>query len=133
MQPIKRSTGFTLIELMITLGVMAGLAAIAIPAYTGYIETSKEQTTKYNLKQLIIFEDMYFYENDTFKDGVYDPSGPTDTLTAALGWKPEGDKDKYVYTVTACGTGTIAKCFKITVKHVDSTTALDTFERAPVP
>jgi len=55
--------GFTLIELLITVAVIGILAAIAIPAYNGYITNSKIKTAKSTLEQFPILIESYRAEN----------------------------------------------------------------------
>jgi Tfp pilus assembly protein PilE len=113
--------------------IVAILAGIALPVYNGYTAASKTQTAKYNAMTLAGFEDTYFYENESYFAGTYNPGGDVTTLPNELGWTPKGDHDQFVYTVTPCGTGPITKCFKVTVTFVSGGTIAETFERDPTP
>ena len=88
-----KSKGFTLVELMITVGVIAIISAIAIPAYTGYIETGRKLEGQSNLEILKAAQTEYFSENNTFFVG----STNAGTLASNSGglWAPaEADADR---------------------------------------
>lgn len=121
--------GYTLVELMVTVGIIGVLAAIAVPAYNSYTETATVGTARANADQLAMFEDNYFYENATFLAGTYDPDGDVATLPDGLDWKPSGDNDLFKYEVKACDGGNITKCYKITVTYKPDPTLTAVIEK----
>ncbi len=131
MMPIKSAyhRGYTLIELMMVVGVLGILASLAVPAYQGYISGSKLRTAQTNANILAGFQDTYYYENDTYLAGVYDPSTSTDDLTAALDWTPTGDNNLFRYVVAAGSTGNIADSYTITVTLIDDTSITATVSK----
>ena len=88
-----KSKGFTLVELMITVGVIAIISAIAIPAYTGYIATGRKVEGQNNLEVLKSAQAEYYAENNTFFVG----DTKAGTLVSSSGglWAPsEADADR---------------------------------------
>jgi len=130
---IKSAGGYTLVELMITAAVIAMLAAIAIPSYNGYIDTSKHAAALTNAELMQPFVDNYFYENGTYLAGTYDPGGDVLTLPNNYGWRPDGDKDQFKYNVAACGAGTINECYTITVTYLADVSIVESITKLPAP
>jgi prepilin-type N-terminal cleavage/methylation domain-containing protein len=73
--------GFTLIELLVALGILAALAAIAIPMYRGYQKSAARQEAFTNLQGLSLCAEQYFAEN-----GRYVPSGDLASLPEDYDW-----------------------------------------------
>ncbi|HEY6239419.1 MAG TPA: type IV pilin protein [Burkholderiales bacterium] len=63
---MQRHSGFTLIELMITVAIIATLAAIAIPNYTDYVRRGKIQEATSNLLAMRTKMEQYFQDNRTY-------------------------------------------------------------------
>lgn len=61
-----RVCGFTLIELMITVGIVAVLAAIAIPSYSGYVARARRADARGQLVQVAQFMQRFYAANDNF-------------------------------------------------------------------
>jgi type IV pilus assembly protein PilE len=63
---MRSARGFTIIELMITVVIVAILAAIAIPSYTEYVLRSKIQEATSTLLSMRTKLEQYFQDNRTF-------------------------------------------------------------------
>lgn len=109
---MKRSTthlqqGYTLVEMMITVAIIGILAAVAIPAYNGYITVGKEAEGKAGLSTVALLEEQYFAENRTYVAGANAAA-----LTAAIGFQPDTDTH-FTWSVAPGGAG-IATSFVAT-------------------
>ena len=58
--------GFTLIELMITVAVIAILAAVALPSYTQYVQRGKITEATSSLSELRLRAEKFFADNRTY-------------------------------------------------------------------
>jgi type IV pilus assembly protein PilE len=61
-----RARGFTLIELMIVVAIVAILAAVAFPMYTNYIQRGKITEATSSLSELRLRAERWFSDNRTY-------------------------------------------------------------------
>jgi type IV pilus assembly protein PilE len=63
---MRRYSGFTLIEMLITMAVIAILAAVALPNYTAYITRSKIAEATTNLLAMRTKLEQYYQDNRSY-------------------------------------------------------------------
>jgi type IV pilus assembly protein PilE len=78
---MSRFGGFTLIELMITVAVIAILAAVALPSYIDYVTRSNLVEARTNLSDMRTRLEQYFLDNRAY---------PATCATYATGAAPAG-------------------------------------------
>ena len=61
-----RMKGFSLIELMITIAIVAILASIALPSYTSYVERARRADARTQLLQAAQFMQRFYAANDQY-------------------------------------------------------------------
>ncbi len=81
--------GFTLIELMITVAVISVLAAIALPLYNGYIQTSREGVLVHNITTMEIFQEDFRLRTGNYLTNAANLAA----ITAAINWEPRDGGD----------------------------------------
>ena len=119
---MRAARGFTLIELMVTVVVVAILAAIALPAYTQYVTDAVNGLSEMRLKMEQYFQDQRRYTGACVADTV----APLPVATERFTFECTPAPDATTYTVLAKGkTGTRMDGFvySITQANVRSTTA----------
>ena len=125
MVKIRRETGFTMIELMITIAIVAILAAIALPAYRMFQNRARASEAVSYLGTIRNLEVSYKASYDVYLDLIPNPPGPVPNQYTPWG-APGGNWDelgftsqsvvRYQYSVVPGTTGQIASSFIITAE-----------------
>ncbi|MBF5044740.1 prepilin-type N-terminal cleavage/methylation domain-containing protein [Aggregicoccus sp. 17bor-14] len=89
---LRKTRGFTLIELMIVVAIIGILAAIAIPNFIKFQARSKQSEAKTNLKAIFTAQKSVYGEKDTYSAKFTD-----------IGFSPEKG-NRYSYSMAAACT-----------------------------
>lgn len=124
---MRAHRGFTLIELMIAVAIVAILAAIALPSYSEYVRRSRITEAISGLSSMQVKLEQFFQDNRTYSGacaintvaplppdtGTFAFTCPTLTATA--------------YTVTATGSGPMSGfVYTVDQANVRATTGVPT-------
>ena len=133
---MKRQTGFSLIELMITIAIVGILASIALPSYNSSILKGKRAQGRTALLELMQQQERYFTQNNCYL-GFTNTSGTVAVITppsncpttSTVPFKTySGDaptSPNYYLSAAACSSSTLAECVTLTATLRGGLTDLD--------
>ena len=127
-----QAAGFTLIELMIVVAIIAILAAIAIPIYMDYVTRSKLTDAQNNLSAYRVEMDQYYQDNRQY--GSNNTCGIAGNLasTKYFGYTCALNGTGYLITATGlAGTQTAGFSFTIDQNNTRSTTGATSWYSTP--
>lgn len=91
-----KKSGFTLVELMVVVAIIALLSLIALPKYWRFHAKAKRAEVYLNLSALHTAEKLYWAEHSKYSDKIAGPD--------SIGWQPDGQSN---YTYGFSGTPNI--------------------------
>lgn len=134
-----RQQGFTLIELMIVVVVVAILAALAFPQYRDYVLRSNRAVAKSALTQIADRQEQFYVANKSYADDLTDLGYAADPLFVDRGgnWTAaDGGAALYRISLWGATASTFrleadvrnaqlqdSKCFKLTLNQAGQRTA----------
>lgn len=67
---LKQSSGFTLVELLITVAIVAILGAVAFPAYTDFVARSNRTEAQRELLRIANLQEQYYVDSRSYTDDM---------------------------------------------------------------
>ncbi|MBL4909760.1 MAG: prepilin-type N-terminal cleavage/methylation domain-containing protein [Alteromonadaceae bacterium] len=132
--PLK-STGFTLIELMVVVAIIGILAAVAYPTYVDSVARNNRAEAQRELMRLATNEEQFFSDNRTYTADMTQLGAPADPYITASGnysidfLSPPGTVGG-AFTLTATAQGTQAtndsSCTTLAIDETGKKTAVTT-------
>ncbi|OQW89096.1 MAG: hypothetical protein BWK72_03780 [Rhodoferax ferrireducens] len=126
----RKSGGFTLIELMITVAVIGILAAVALPSYSSYIARSKRAEARAEVLKAEGWLERYYTENNRYSSTAAATTTNPTAFAGLFGSIPKTGTAYYTislavtgsgYTITATPTGSMTgdECGNYTKTNVE--------------
>jgi type IV pilus assembly protein PilE len=115
----KLSVGFTLIELMIVVAIVALLAAIAIPSYLDYVTRSKLSEAYNALSAYRVSQEQYFQDNRSYTSAANTCGTPVPTLKYFVVTCPAPTSTTYTAQADGVG-GTPTAGFTFTINNANA-------------
>ncbi len=90
------SEGFTLIELMVVVMIIAVLIAIAIPSFLGFRKSAQDRSAQSELRNVLLAEKAFWLEDGDYTETAGDITAQANTASLAL--NPQGGSTARITT-----------------------------------
>lgn len=119
---MRAAKGFTLIELMITVAVIAILASIALPSYTDYVTRSKFTEAHTHLSDLRVKMEQRFQDARSYAGASCSPAGSANVKYFDFTCTDGPDADSFtIQAAGKAGTDLAGIAFTINESNVRTT------------
>ena len=105
---LLKSRGFTVLELLVAIGILGILIAFAIPQYLAYRRNAFIAGVKSDLKNASIVQEVYFTETGIYTQSLATllTSGFRQTKNVSISITSDGSSYSLIATHANCGTDT---------------------------
>lgn len=132
---MRNEKGFTLIEVMIVVVIVAILATVAIPSYQDSVRKTRRADAKEALTRIAALQERYFFTNNSYgtltqlgvgsasQEGYYTIAmvTPAQSLSSSPIWCGPSEAARFAcYSLTATATGAQSKdtdCNQLSINH----------------
>lgn len=121
---MRKQHGFSLIELMITVSIIAILASVAIPSYNGYILRSHRNDAMASLLNIMRAQEDFFANDFTYTTTLVEINANNFATFGAPSIANSFTVPSETYYINAeeCGTGLINQCVLLTATPINGQT-----------
>jgi type IV pilus assembly protein PilE len=104
--PVKlKAKGFTLIELMIVVAIIAILAGIGYPSYQAQMRETRRSDAFTGLARIADLQERFYLQNKTYSTNMAELGGATSVQGYYTLSVPAADNNTYTLQAVATGTG----------------------------